>query len=250
MKSIDEIRTPFDRFLFNWQSVDNIIGARSFTVAIKCVNGSFVPSMSGGAYLVLHDFLVNETGHNCVIYAHKIMQAVYEATKKMCAGEDFDSKKDQMLKWMQENPDESSLSCPIRLYYTDCVAQNNDWKDRMRNQLMMFFGDYTVVIHLVRDATMDSNAGGYFIQIHIYNWKGGTIQYDSELDAKAKNAISDAFRQINLPRCRTKVLTNPSVFARLLDWMTRSYFRFNTVVLRVVMNIYWAITGKISGTAN
>lgn len=233
-----------ERFIYNWKYVNMVVGEKSFTITVDCGENEEIPSESGSCYMVRHDFAHTESGHNCVIYANRIMNALNDIS---VGGGNEEDKKTALTEWVKKNPNKPTFLCPIKLYYPSCASNNLGIKDILFNQFKMFVEPHYAVIHLVRDATRDKYEGGYFAQMHFYSNGNATMYPDTELDKLAKRELKAALLSMNLG-CKVKVLTNPSIFGRVFDWLTRCYFRFNTVVYRTTMNIFWAIAGKEIGT--
>lgn len=247
--------TPYDVIKHNRSVLHDTIGDGSYTVTVdfkKDPSGS-IGGMAAAINNDVKNVMEDEPYNNARKYFHCINVALSNVSFKLGKGhEDFNEVLTRAREWCENHRSDSDINCPHRFYFTVYSKQNRRWIDRLVSRMQMFIKPHRFVIHVVRDGTLDSYCGGYFIQMHIYSKRPSDWLWDDK-DAADKEAefISMCRDELNemLKPCKMMyVLTNPSIFGRVKHWLRRCYARYNSFCYMTYEHLKHAIKFEILTT--
>ena len=246
--------TPYEIIKFNTSVLRESVGRNSYTITVDFVDD---PNVSVGKFgaLINNDvdkLMATEPDNNSKRFFEAIQSTICNVAREMGKDhEDFDDIITKSREWFDKNGCNTSTDCPYKFYFTSYCKQNKNIWEKWKSKLWMMFAPHQFVIHVVRDCTLDSYSGGYFIQIHSYEDKDTYFLDDHRTSEKNKFFVVckerlDSFGEgLKTPIYR---LTNPSLFGRLKHWFSRSYFRYNSFITLIARHLKFAFTGTFLNT--
>ncbi len=198
-------------------------------------------------------FLLSKEDNNASLFFRRIMNAAQKTAYLIGKGhENWEEVADNFTKWCKEHNSSSGKGSPYKFYYTNYSVYNGNLWRRISERLKMMFGNYPFVIHLIRDRCMDNNAaGGYVIQIHCYKPSFGSYRLDYEMEDQFIKTLYDCLCQLSEEaKCPCSMLTNPSFFDRVKEWLIRCYIRYNSFCYGLYHDIKSAIQGTLYQPSN